>query len=64
MTNEATICGTSIQHDASGIGHNWRLIDARDLPANIAEEIAAEIIDGGKKTCDDYVASNGLHYRW
>jgi hypothetical protein len=20
--------------------------------------------DGGKEECDDFVASNGLHYRW
>lgn len=60
----ATICGCTIQHDPSGVGHAWRNIDASDIPANIAEEIAAEILDGGAEECDDYVASNGLHYRW
>ena len=30
----------------------------------IAEEIAAEIIDGGQEACEDYLASNGQHYRW
>jgi len=34
------------------------------MPATITEEIAAEIIDGGRETCDDYIASNGQHYRW
>jgi hypothetical protein len=60
----ATLESKTIQHDNSGVGHNWRTIDADDLPADIAEEIAAEIIDGGKDECSDYVASNGLHYRW
>lgn len=64
MATESTICGKTIQHDNSGAGHNWRTVDANDIPVSIAEEIAAEIIDGGKKTCDDYVATNGLHYRW
>lgn len=63
-TNESTICGKTIQHDNSGVGHNWRTIDAQDIPANVAEEIAAEINDGGQDECSDYVASNGLHYRW
>ena len=61
---ETTVCGKQIQHDNSGVGHNWRNISAADIPANIAEEIAAEIIDGGNESCDDYVASNGLRYRW
>ncbi len=66
MTTEhdTTILGATIQHDDSGVGHNWHLIDARDLPGNIREEIAAEITDGCGDDCDDYVATNGLHYRW
>ncbi len=63
-TTETKICGTTIQHDNSGVGHNWRNIDAQDIPANIVEEIAAEINDGGQDECEDYVASNGVHYRW
>lgn len=63
-TSETTICGKTIKNDNSGVGHNWRTIDASDIPADIAEEIAAEIIDGKQDECDDYVASNGLHYRW
>lgn len=58
------ICGCRVQHDASGQGHAWRNVNASEIPANIVEEIAAEILDGGKDECDDYVASNGLHYRW
>jgi len=64
MTTDATICGKTIQHDRSGQGHAWRTIAASDLPANVAEEIAAEIIDSKQETCSRYVASNGLHYRW
>jgi hypothetical protein len=63
-TDTSLICGTQIQHDASGVGHNWRNIDAADIPADICEEIAAEILDGGNEECDDFVASNGMHYRW
>lgn len=63
-TNENTILGHTIQHDDSGVGHNWRTIDASELPADTREEIAAEIIDGKQETCDDYRATNGLHYRW
>lgn len=62
--NETTVCGCQIQCDASGVGHAWRNIDADAIPANIREEIEAEIIDGGNETCRDFVASNGLHYRW
>ena len=59
-----TICGKTIKHDDSNVGHNWRTIDASDIPANIREEIAAEINDGGINHCDQYTASNGLSYRW
>jgi hypothetical protein len=58
------ICGKTIKHDNSGVGHNWRTIDASDIPADIREEIAAEIIDGKRDACADYLASNGLRYRW
>lgn len=56
--------GRRIQIDFSGQGHAWRDVDDDSLPASIAEEIAAEIIDGERKECDDYTASNGQHYRW
>jgi hypothetical protein len=63
-TEETTVCGHQIQTDASGRSHCWRNIDREDIPANIVAEIEGEIIDGGREECDDYVASNGLHYRW
>lgn len=63
-TNETKICGKTIKHDNSGVGHNWRAIDASEIPADIRAEIECEMIDGGKDECNDYVASNGLHYRW
>ena len=62
--NETLVCGKRIQHDNSGVGHNWRNIDASDIPANIQEEISAEIIDGKQAKCEKYVATNGLSYRW
>ena len=65
METTIYICGCVIQHDHSGgQGHCWSNADDVDCPANIQEEIAAEIIDGGKGECDDFVASNGQHYRW
>jgi hypothetical protein len=65
MTKEIElVCGCEIQHDNSGVGHNWQAISAGDLPANIREEIECEILDGGNEECDGYVAANGLLYRW
>jgi len=52
-----------VQVDRSGVGHCWQRVWADDLPADVAEEIAAEIA-GGLETCDNYVATNGMHYRW
>lgn len=66
MTTNTTINGKAIQIDRSGVGHAWRPLtsyDSHDTTADIREEIAAEIADG-KQTCDLYVASNGLRYRW
>lgn len=59
-----TVCGHQIQHDPSGVGHAWRNISREDITASIVEEIDGEIIDGGVEECDDFVAGNGLHYRW
>jgi len=70
MSNEfsteesTTVCGCQVQIDRSGVGHDFRDIAREDIPANIVEEIEGEILDGGKESCDDFVASNGLHYRW
>lgn len=63
-TEQITINGIAIQHDKSGVGNCWVAADNDNCPPSIAEEIAAEIIDGGNDDCDDYVAINGLHYRW
>ena len=61
---EADIEGHQVLCDTSGAGHHWVLADANLMPANIREEIAGEIIDGKVAECNDYVASNGQHYRW
>lgn len=59
----AAISHKCVEHDASGVGHAWW--PAREtLSWDIAREIASEIEDGGVQSCDDFVASNGLHYRW
>lgn len=58
------ITNHQVQVDRSGVGHCWVAVDDDSLPAHIAEEIAAEIIDGKQETCDDYVATNGQHYLW
>lgn len=62
MDTKIEVCGRRIQWDDSGVGHCWRT--ATDLPAQIVLEIEGEIIDGGQDSCADYLASNGLHYRW
>lgn len=62
---------TKIQHDPSGVGHAWRTVDAAEIPADILTEIECEIVEGDGQiidsdgaVCDQYVASNGQHYRW
>ena len=62
--NEGLVCGSQVQVDRSGVGHCWVDVSATDIPANIREEIEGEMIDGDKEECDDFTASNGLHYRW
>jgi hypothetical protein len=66
-TDETTVCGCQVQIDHSGQGHCWRNAAANDIPANIRDEIAGEMIDGGRGEagdCSDFIASNGCHYRW
>ena len=63
-TTDTTINGTTIQYDNSGVGHNWRTIDANDIWADDRTEIEGEIITGGVETCSDFVTSGGNHYRW
>ena len=62
--DEALVCGSQVQVDRSGVGHCWVNVAAEELPLSIREEIEGEIIDGGKGECANFVASNGLHYRW
>jgi len=64
MSDTTLACGTQIQIDRSGVGHCWKNIAADEIPAAVRQEIEGEIYDGGQDTCPDYVASNGLHYRW
>lgn len=64
--DDTLVCGCQVQMDRSGVGHCWVDVAAGslDLPASIQEEIEGEIIDGGRESCDDFVGSNGVHYRW
>jgi hypothetical protein len=64
MDENTTVCGSQIQIDRSGAGHCWKNIDREDIPASIVQEIEEQILDGGRDECDDFVASNGIHYRW
>lgn len=54
----------TVQVDLSGQGHAWTDATNDTCPANLQAEIAEQIIDGHRETCEDYIASNGLHYRW
>lgn len=59
------VAGCQVQIDKSGVGHAW--VDADEdngLTATVQQEIEEQIIDAGKESCSDFVASNGLHYRW
>ena len=58
------VCGKTIEIDRSGQGHCWRTVSAGFIPYDIIEEIEGEILDGGRATCADFVASDGQHYRW
>lgn len=65
MTSEQiTINGIEISYDKSGVGHCWIPATEDNCPGDIHEEIAGEIIDGERESCDDFVGSNGQHYRW
>jgi len=50
-----------VEVDRSGVGHAWRL--AINLPAGIAEEIAAWIIEDQPAPGDEMAAGNGYRYR-
>ena len=62
--NSATVLGRTIAHDMSGQGHCWSTIHSDDFSAAVAEEIEAEIVDGGLDTCEDYLTTDGRHYAW
>ena len=64
MIDITTTCGSQVQLDRSGVGHCWVDVHADDIPADVRQEIEGEINDGGRETCDDFIASNGQHYRW
>ena len=61
-SNVLTIDGYTIQHDASGMGYAWRDVAADDTLGGCLDEIAAEVIDGGR-VIETIIASNGCHYR-
>lgn len=63
-TKQIKIDGHSLQHSPDGQWHKAVPADEDNCPAHVINEIACEIIDGRRPQCDDYVASNGLHYRW
>lgn len=60
---EILVCGCQVQKDLSGQGHCWQNVSAKDID-HILVEIEEQIIDGGREECADFIASNGIHYRW
>ena len=58
------VVGKRVYVDHSGVGHAWRPARNIDAGYDIQEEIAGMISDGGNETCKDFVAGNGVHYRW
>lgn len=62
--DENLVCGSQVQTDNSYVGHNWKNINAEDIPTMILMEIIGEMLDGGRETCEKFIASNGQHYAW
>ena len=58
----AIVCGKIIQIDRSGVGHNWQNLPAADLTDDLADVLAAEILDSPKQY--GRVSIGGVHYRW
>lgn len=59
-TKWAVVCGKDV---FIAVGRMWRAADIVDCPPLIQEEIAAEIVDRGRKR-GEYRATNGEMYRW
>ncbi len=55
--------GKFVEVDTSG-EKTWRAANEDNCPAQVQQEITQEIIDGRQAACSNYLASNGLHYRW
>lgn len=55
---------TDIEIDYSGVGHCWKVIPRDEIPSDVLEEIEGEMIDGGMDVCRDFLACDGMHYRW
>lgn len=55
------VMGVKVYHDPSGVGHNWKPISAKDIPANIREEIEGNIAEG---EAGEITHSNGKKYRY
>jgi len=62
MNARTIIANYCVLHDPSGQGHAWRLVDAENISADIAEELACWIIEDEPREGDEYTASNGQHY--
>ena len=58
----AIVCGKIIQIDRSGVGRCWRNLPAADLTDDLADVLAAEILDSPKNY--GRVNVGGVHYRW
>lgn len=64
-TGRLHVGNESVQVQLDHGGNDWRNISADDLPPDVREEIAAEIVDGNNEVAyPPYVATNGLRYRW
>lgn len=58
----AIVCGRTIQIDRSGVGCAWRNLPIADLTDDLADILAAEILDSPKD--HGRVSVGGVHYRW
>lgn len=63
LDEPAEIMGVAIYIDRSGVGHSWHRATKFEAVC-VEDEIAGEMVEGGRVRCSQYRASNGCYYRW
>jgi hypothetical protein len=61
--NAIDLSDIGVQIDLSGVGHCWRSLARDIISADVAEELAAWILDDNATAGDEYTASSGQKFR-